>query len=308
MNDNLGRVAEQHHNLYKVLLEDGTLMESRVAGKFAYQRKKNTDYPVVGDYVRLNEKGIIEEVMERKSTLQRMEAGTTKKSQIIVSNLDYIFICMAVNQDFNLRRLERYLSMVYGTSITPIILLMKSDLAEDIDQYRSMVREEQSDLIVIPCSSVTGEGITEVQGWLQTGMTAAFIGSSGIGKSTIVNQLLGQEVLKTSRIREYDGKGRHTTTHRQLVRLGNGSYLIDTPGMRGLALDTSNVAEAFGDIEQLACECKYRNCSHTVEDGCAIRQALEKGTISAKRYRSYTKLKREEQHRSKERNRVYGGR
>ena len=306
MDQYLVRVVEQHHNIYKVMDEAGTTMDAITAGRLAYRMKKNTDFPAVGDWVyvdRQNDKkgaAVINEILPRKSILQRKEAGPSGRSQILAVNLDTVFLCLSMNQDFNLRRLERYLALVRGTAVEPVIVLTKSDLAEETEEYLGQVREICPDIRTVVCSAQTGEGMEQILSRAVQGKTIAFLGSSGVGKSTLVNFLAGEELLTTSGIRRSDGRGRHTTTHRQLVLLENGCALIDTPGMRELGLDKSNVEESFQDIRSLAELCRYADCTHTSEPGCAVLKAMEEGRLDQKRYKNYRKLLREEKRREKD--------
>jgi ribosome biogenesis GTPase len=206
---------------------------------------------------------------------------------------------MAVNQDFNLRRLERYLAVAYGAQITPIILLTKVDLCQSIDQYKNMIWKENPQVEIMECSVEQEIGLEAIKNKIKQDETAVFIGSSGVGKSTLVNRLMEENVLKTNTIREDDGKGRHTTTHRQLLMLPGGGTVIDTPGMRELALDDSDVSDTFEDIEELSTQCKFRNCSHNTEPGCAVKIAIDNGSLPYKRYKNYTKLLLEELNRQK---------
>ena len=295
----IGRVSEQHHNLYQVICGEKQI-QARVSGKLAYQLGSNIEYPVVGDYVALdrdsdvNGTAIINEIKQRKSMLQRTEAGKTGRSQVIAVNVDYIFICMSLNQDYNLRKLERYLAVVNGANIVPIVVLTKADLCNNVEEYIGQIKENNKQLEVIVCSSELNIGYHIIKDKITDGITAAFIGSSGVGKSTLINHIVGKEILRTNDIRENDGRGKHTTTHRQLIQLPNGGSVIDTPGMRELALDDSNVEETFADIDKLAMNCRFSDCSHKKEPGCAVRIAIEDGQISDKRVKNYMKLKQEE--------------
>lgn len=231
-----------------------------------------SDFPAVGDFVMAGKTGegtqaVIHQVLPRKSVFMRKAAGSDRKEQLVATNIDIVFLCMALNQDFNVRRLERYLSIAWDSGAKPVVVLTKPDICEDIEE-------------ILP--------------YLSAGTTAAFLGSSGVGKSTLVNRLLGEERLATGGIRN-DDKGRHTTTHRELLFLPDGGMVIDTPGMRELGMwdAKSGIDRTFSDIEELALQCRFRDCTHTVEPGCAVQKALKNGTLSKERMQSYQKLKTE---------------
>lgn len=245
---------------------------AKVSGKFRYQAAHPSDFPAVGDFVMAGGIGkgtqaVIHQVLPRKSVFMRKAAGSDRKEQLVATNIDIVFLCMALNQDFNVRRLERYLSIAWDSGAKPVVVLTKSDICEDIEEK-------------LP--------------YLSAGTTAAFLGSSGVGKSTLVNRLLGEERLATGDIRN-DDKGRHTTTHRELLFLPDGGMVIDTPGMRELGMwdAKSGIDRTFSDIEELALQCRFRDCTHTVESGCAVQKALKNGTLSKERMQSYQKLKTE---------------
>lgn len=294
----LGRIYEQHRDLYKVVTENGKL-DAVVAGKLAYRAKSKVYFPAVGDYVLIDREdqdigtAVIHHILPRQSMLTRQASGTGNEEQIIAANIDVIFICMSLNEDFNLRRLERYLTMAWDSMATPIIILTKSDLSNDLEHRLSEVETVAMSVDVVVCSSANEKGLDEIYPYIHPGKTVAFIGSSGVGKSTIINHLLGEDILKTSSIREDDDKGRHTTTHRQLILLPMGGIVIDTPGMRELQIAGGNIAKAFEDIEDLALQCKYHDCTHGVEPGCAVKKAIKEEILSMKRFESYQKLQRE---------------
>lgn len=236
---------------------------------------------------------VIHHILRRKSVLARQAAGAESTGQIIAANIDTIFICMSLNADFNIRRIERYLTIAWDSMATPVIVLTKSDLCDDLPQRLADIASVSMGVAVITCSSENRDGFDEINAFVGQGKTIAFVGSSGVGKSTLINRLMGQDVLATRAIREDDAKGRHTTTHRQLLLLPNGGIVIDTPGMRELQIYTGNLSKTFEDIEEIAALCKFGDCSHGTEPGCAIRDAIENGTLSEKRFESYQKLQRE---------------
>lgn len=294
----IARVIEQRRDLYKVISENGEL-HAEVSGKFVYNAYDNADFPAVGDWVMVDRtedssgNAIIHQVLRRKSVFERRAAGTSNTLQIVAANIDVVFICMSLNADFNLRRLERYLSVAYDSMAKPVIVLTKSDLCDDLSQRLSEISTVSVGTDVVISSSVGDDGYKEVLSYIEYGKTIAFIGSSGVGKSTLINRLLGRDVLQTKEIREDDSKGRHTTTHRQLLLLPGGGIVVDTPGMRELHLDSANLSKTFEDVEELSERCKFRDCTHTTEPGCAVRAAIENGELSEKRFENYKKLQKE---------------
>ena len=294
----LARIAEQHRDLYKVIGEQGELNAS-ISGKFLYNAENQLNYPVVGDWVMIDRmdgaagNAIIHHVLPRKSLLARQAAGTAKVEQAIAANIDTIFICMSLNSDFNLRRIERYLTIAWDSMAAPVIVLTKADLCENLQQKMNELSSVSMGVDIVACSSENESGYQAMNDHIGQGKTVAFVGSSGVGKSTIINRLMGREVLATQGIRENDDKGRHTTTSRQLLLLPNGGIVIDTPGMRELQISTGNLSKSFEDIEEIAAGCKYRDCSHGAEPGCMVRKAIEDGLLSEERLKSYQKLQRE---------------
>ncbi|MFU7514421.1 ribosome small subunit-dependent GTPase A [Clostridium sp. HCS.1] len=294
----LGRVSVQYKDIYRVVTEEGEVL-ARVSGKLSYSSNSTLDYPVVGDWVLLdrtdnkNGDAIIHKVLTRKSYFSRKIAGTRYDTQVVAANIDYIFICMALNNDFNINRLERYIAVAWDSMATPVVVLTKSDLCEDIDERLSEVEEAAIGIDILVTSSLNGNGYEKVKEYIKTGTTIAFIGSSGVGKSTLINKLLNKEVLKTNSISEND-KGRHTTTHRELFLLEDGGVIIDTPGMRELGLISADVNKSFSNIEELEKQCKFSDCTHKNEPKCAIREAIENGELDLDRLERYKKLKKEE--------------
>lgn len=292
------RVTEQHRDLYKVVSEMGEL-QAGVSGNFIYRTNDNSDFPAVGDWVMIDRtddaagNAVIHHILRRKSVFERKAAGTGNGIQIVAANIDIVFICMSLNADFNLRRIERYLSIAWDSMATPVIVLTKADLCDDLSRRLAEISKVSVGTDVVVCSSIEENGYEEVRSYVEEGKTIAFIGSSGVGKSTLINRLAGLDVMATREIRGDDDKGRHTTTHRQLILLPDGGIVIDTPGMRELQLDSANLSRAFEDVEELAEQCRYRDCSHTSEPGCAVRKAIEEGELPPERLESYRKLQKE---------------
>jgi len=291
----LGRVCAQYRTLYKVVTESGEILAT-VSGKLQYELINKKDYPVVGDWVELedlgHEEGIIHKIQSRKTLICRKVAGAKSEEQVLATNIDKIFITMSLNNNFNLRRLERYINIAWDSGARPIILLTKLDLCEDLEEKLIELDEVTLGIDKISVSSLTGEGVDIVRDLIDSDDTVVFIGSSGVGKSTIINRLLGEEVQITKEVGEYD-KGRHTTTHRELFVLPTGGAIIDTPGMRELQLSQGDVEATFKDIEDLALKCHFSDCKHKSEPKCAVKEAIEKGELSQERFMNYEKIKKE---------------
>ncbi|MGM0432092.1 MAG: ribosome small subunit-dependent GTPase A [Spirochaetota bacterium] len=292
------RVIAQYKNLYSVDTQTEE-MTAKASGKMCYTAASAAELPVVGDWVLVdrenNEQGtaIIKHILPRFSHIERSSPGGSKTAQILAANVDIIGICMAADRDYNLRRLERYLSLAWSSGAIPLVIVTKKDLCESIEMKTAEVEAVSPGVEVISVTSSTPEGINSLTRLLAPGKTAVFIGSSGVGKSTLINRLLGTDTASTGELRR-DGKGRHTTSVRELYCLGNGAFVIDTPGLREIGLTSAATAEsAFFDIETLATQCHFHDCSHSGEPGCAVQLAVEHGDIPSERLSSYVKLQRE---------------
>ncbi len=275
---------------------------AEITGRIMFAAESSLDYPTVGDWVFVqnsdeNSLAIIHEVFERKSILKRKRAGKTVEFQSIAANIDYALIVQSLDADYNIRRFERYLVMAREGGIQPVLLLSKSDLQTEaeIKEKKNEIRETNPDIKVVAFSNKKGTNLDEIEKLLIPGKTFCLIGSSGVGKTSLLNKLLGEDRFATREIKQKDGKGKHTTTNRNLLTLENGAMIIDTPGMRELgniAVEES-IVETFDDIAELETTCKFSNCSHTQEKGCSILEALEDGTISKERYENYLKMLKE---------------
>ncbi len=305
-----GRIIREDRNLYQLAGEDGQLM-AEVSGRLRNNALSRADFPAVGDWVVMHrlpqeDKAIIHALLPRRSCFSRKavlsggmpDTGGKGEEQVLAANVDTVFLVSGLDADFNIRRIERYVTVAYNSSAVPVIILNKADLCEDIDDRLAEVESVAMGVDVHALSAATGNGLESLRKYLPVGKTVAFLGSSGVGKSTIINGLLDEERLKTNAVREYDNRGRHTTTHRELVVLPDGGVVIDTPGMREIQLwsDDDGLKRAFDDIESLAQNCRFHDCSHSTEPGCSVRAALENGELDQSRFGNYLKLQKEIAH------------
>jgi len=292
-----GRVLIGFNYLYRVAVVDGEV-EAVLSGRLKHHAERQGELPAVGDWIVLRkrpheDRGAIVAVLPRRSRFSRRMAGNVTGEQVVAANVDVIFIVMALDDDFSIRRLERYLLMARESGATPVVLLTKPDLSADLPADVAEVVAVAGDVPVHVISPKLNQGLEHVSTYVTAGRTAALLGSSGVGKSTIINRLVGADVRKTREVRAADSKGRHTTTHRELVTLPSGGLMIDTPGMRELQLWDASVRDTFDDVEALAAECHFTDCRHRDEPRCAVKAAVDEERIPADRLASYLKLQDE---------------
>ncbi|MFL5927199.1 MAG: ribosome small subunit-dependent GTPase A [Gaiellaceae bacterium] len=284
------RVAIQHRGAYDLMHEDG---EQRASAANRLVREEGL--PAVGDWVGLDlSTNLIEALLPRRTSISRKEVWQAAREQILAANIDVAFLVQALPLDFNLRRLERYLAMAWESGAQPVVVLTKIDLVEDEQPYVDQVDSVTLGACpVIAESAKTGQGLDALRAWFEPNRTAVLLGSSGVGKSTIVNSLVGEELIATQEVRADDQMGRHTTTRRELILLPAGGVVLDTPGIRELQLWGADLEQTFGDVEEIARRCRFSDCNHDREPGCAIREALLDGSLARDRWDSYVKLQRE---------------
>ena len=294
------RVVAVHRETSIVRDETGDRPAS-VSGSFRFEALAVADYPTVGDWVALDGEGVIAAILPRRTVFKRLAADGTRRGaglddeQVLASNVDVALLVAGLDNDFNLRRIERYPAVAWSSAVTPVVVLNKADLADDVDGRLVAVDAIAPGVPVVPVSAWTGAGLDDLLVHLRPGTTAAILGSSGVGKSTLVNALLGEDRQKTAEVRVSDSRGRHTTTHRELFELPGGALLVDTPGIRALEVlgADEGLEPAFDDVATLAAACRFSDCAHAGEPGCAVDAALADGRLSEDRLASHRKLERE---------------
>lgn len=294
-NFKLARVIAQYKGLYKIVTESNEKL-AEISGKLRHKTTDLVKFPAVGDYVMVSfdendSNAIIHKILMRKTIFSRTAVGINEQVQIIATNIDIVFICMSLNENYNLNRLERYLSITWDSRAIPVIVLTKSDLSKNLSKYIQEVEEISafSDILVTTSKE---NNVDKFKKYLKKDITTAFIGSSGVGKSTLINEILGENRLETKEVGKGD-KGKHTTTGREMFPSPFGGVIIDTPGIREVGIQSTDVSKYFLEMENLVNQCKFSNCSHTNEPGCAVKKALSEGLIDERRVESYFKLKRE---------------
>ncbi|HYG22524.1 MAG TPA: ribosome small subunit-dependent GTPase A [Verrucomicrobiae bacterium] len=295
-----GRVAVEDKHHFVIFADAGTFI-GKVTGKFLHEHRNRALLPKVGDWVVFSlvkgeaERAQIHFVLPRRTKLSRKVAGRETEEQVMVTNVDIAFIVQALDASFNPGLLQRHLAMVVEGGVRPVIVLNKADLCDDIEAKNATVERIVGEAPTIAVSAKTGRAMARLKKLVRPGETVVFIGASGVGKSTLINHIYGEDILPTTEVRESDAKGRHTTTWRELIVLDNGGLVIDTPGMREFQMWMSGETsrEAFADIEEIALRCHFRDCSHTSEKRCAVLESVEKGELPRERYESFVKLTRE---------------
>lgn len=300
----IARIIATHKDRYEIVCDNGQGFAQIKRG--CYYDNPNGIYPTTGDFVVIewNDTGdsMIYETLKRTSSFSRTASSSDRNrelhnqhEQLVASNFDYVFIIQSLNQNFNINRIERYLSLAWESGGIPVVILTKSDLVSNAQEFVNEVQSIAFGVDVYAISCITKDGIGDIKKYFSKGNTIVFLGSSGVGKSTLVNTLYGEEVMKTSEIRENDSRGRHTTTSRNLIMLPNGAMIIDTPGMRELGMwnAESGISKTFSDIEEMIKECKYSDCTHTTEPGCKVLEAIENGELNRERLEQYLKLQKE---------------
>jgi ribosome biogenesis GTPase / thiamine phosphate phosphatase len=284
------RVAVQHRGAYDLIHENG---EQRASA--ANRLVREVGLPAVGDWVGVDlTTNLAEALLPRRTSISRKEVWQATREQVLAANIDVAFLVQALPLDFNLRRLERYLAMAWESGAQPVVVLTKIDLVDDAQPYLDQVDSVTlGSCPVLAVSSKTGQGLEALRAWFEPNKTAVLLGSSGVGKSTIVNSLVGEELLATQEVRADDQMGRHTTARRELILVPTGGVVLDTPGIRELQLWDADLEQTFGDVEEIARRCRFSDCNHNREPGCAIREALLDGSLSRERWDSYVKLQRE---------------
>lgn len=298
-----GRVLVEHKERYVVRTEDGEI-DAEITGNMRFSARDRADFPAVGDWVAItpfgDDAGIIQQILPRKSMLSRQAVGQSGELQVIAANVDVALIVQAVDRDFNINRLERYLTICYSSKVTPVIVFTKTDLVDiqRITQIREAVESRIPDVKIFTISNQTQDGMDLLKHFVEKGITYCLLGSSGVGKSSLLNNLTGDEKMKTGHISHSNSKGRHVTSHRELTVLPNGGILIDNPGMREVGIIDSGegLENTFDKIFEIAEGCRFKDCTHTTEVGCAVLEALQLGELDQDAYDNFQKMERERSH------------
>lgn len=295
-----GRISAEHRESYKLFTTQGEIA-AIVSGRFRNDAHSREDFPAVGDWVLFEyydgqTKALIHKVLPRKSKFSRKVAGKETQEQVIASNVDFAFIVCALNYDFNLRRIERYLSMVWQSGAMPVVILTKTDLCDDAEVKKAEVQNIAFGVDVHAISNISSDGIKMLHKYFEGNKTVVLLGSSGVGKSSLINNLAQGTVMKVGELRSNMDKGRHTTTHKQMIILPEGGLIIDTPGVRELQLwdAQEGIQHTFNDIEEFAQHCKFADCTHADEPGCAVKQAVQEGNLDSARFENYLKVQKEQ--------------
>lgn len=294
-----GRIALEYNQFYRVHTDKGELL-AEITGKLKHEAKSRSELPAVGDWValrliQLGTKAAIHAILPRRSKFARKSKGSKTEEQIVGANIDTVFLLTSLNQDFNPRRVERYLTTAWNSGASPVLLLTKTDLCDDVEEKVAAIEAIANGTPVHAVCSIKGEGLEVLEQYLTPGKTIALIGSSGVGKSTLINRLIGHERQLVKEVRDQDDRGKHTTRHRELILMPNGALMLDTPGMRELQLwdAEEGIETTFDDIEEIAARCHFSNCRHETEQRCAVREALEAGTLDIQRLDNYAKMQKE---------------
>ena len=294
-----GRVSLEHKHIYRVLTQDGEVL-ARLAGRIRHRATASAEYPAVGDWVALrtrpgDPRASIQSILTRRSRFSRKVSGDHTQEQVVAANIDTVFLATGLDEDYNLRRIERYLVTGWESGAAPVVLLTKADLCLDVAARVAEVEAIAGGAPVLVTSARDGSGLDRLLPYLQPGATVAILGSSGVGKSTLINSLLGRDLQRTAEVSSYKDRGRHTTTNRELIVLPGGGMIIDTPGLREIQLWDAggSLGTAFPDVESFASGCRFSDCRHDTEPGCSVRAAAAEGRLPPDRLESYLKLRRE---------------